>query len=78
MSVGPVVLLARPAHGEVVMRVPKRWALFFTGIAGIFGIRTPPDPEVVAQMSPAKGTEGQAPPGTGRDPRLQVELKREA
>jgi hypothetical protein len=40
----------------------------------MFGIRTPPEPDVIAQMSPAKGPEGQAPPGTGRDPRLEVEL----
>jgi hypothetical protein len=39
------------------MRVPRRLAIFMTGIAGLFGMRTPPEPDVVAQMAPARGPE---------------------
>jgi hypothetical protein len=31
------------------------------GLGGLFGIRQPPEPSVVAQMQPAKGPEGTGP-----------------
>jgi len=45
------------------MRVPKRLTVFMMGISGLFGMRTPPEPEVIAQMAPVKGPDGAAPPG---------------
>ncbi|MCC2671667.1 MAG: hypothetical protein K0Q72_4138 [Armatimonadetes bacterium] len=38
---------------RIAQRVPRGLAIFTMGFAGIFGIRTPPDPEVVAQTAPA-------------------------
>ena len=53
------------------MRVPRRLALFLVGIGGIFGMRTPPEPQVIAQMSPQKGPEGSGPEPEELDPRLE-------
>ena len=49
-------------------RIPRKLALFLTGFAGIFGIRTPPDPEVVAQMQPAR------PSSTRREEPVELEI----
>lgn len=45
------------------MSVKKRVGLALLGIAGLFGMRTPPEPEVIAQMAPAPRPGGAAPPG---------------
>ena len=45
-----------------MIHVPKRLALFMMGIGGLFGMRTPPDPEVTAQRQPAKPPTGRTPP----------------
>ena len=38
-----------------MIRVPRRLAMVIMSIGGLFGMRTPPDPPVVAQTSPAPG-----------------------
>jgi hypothetical protein len=46
------------------MEVPKwmrRYGMALMGIAALWGMRTPPEPEVIAQMQPAKGPEGSRP-----------------
>jgi len=58
----------------------RRVALFVAGIAGFWGMRTPPDPEVVPQMVPApeRGS-GPAPPVPregGEPPQAQVVIPR--
>ena len=40
-----------------------RGRILRAGLASLFGMRTPPEPEVIAQMSPATG-----PAGAGPDP----------
>jgi hypothetical protein len=54
----------------------RRLALALTGISALFGMRTPPEPEAIAQMSPVKGPEGSGPEGfgTGRSSRSQLRL----
>jgi hypothetical protein len=34
-----------------MIRVPKRLAMMLIGMGGIFGMRTPPEPTVTAQVS---------------------------
>lgn len=53
-------LFSRIAEG-----MPRRLGIALTGIASMWGIRTPPDPDVIAHMQPAKGPEG-SPGGGGR------------
>src|SRR3954468_20932052 len=53
-----------------MIRLPRSVALFLTGISGLFGMRTPPEPEVIAQVAPAKGPEGRGPKGFA-EPALQ-------
>jgi len=48
------------------MRLPRSLGLVLTGFAGIVGIRTPPDPAVVAQTQPARPPT--VPPPTGPPP----------
>ena len=50
---------------ERMLRMSDYARVFVTCIAGIFGTRTPPEPEVIPHMSPVKGPEGSAPPRTG-------------
>lgn len=44
----------------------RRWygklGLVLTGLAGIFGIRTPPDPQVIAQTRPQAPRSAPSPP----------------
>ncbi len=39
----------------------SRWRLAFLGIEGLFGHRSPPEPEVIPQMAPQKGPTGLVP-----------------
>ena len=48
-----------------MIRVPRRLGLFVTGLASLFGVRTPPEPDVVPMMSPQKGPTGAAPERDG-------------
>jgi hypothetical protein len=60
-----------------MIHIPRRIALFLTGISGLFGMRTPPEPEVIAQMSPAKGPEGRRPdPSEEKPGEVHVVLSR--
>jgi hypothetical protein len=43
-------------------RVPRGVAIAVMGFSGIFGIRTPPDPEVVAQTAPRPDAMGEGSP----------------
>lgn len=43
-------------------RIPRKLGLLLTSFAGIFGIRTPPEPDVIAQMEPARPRAAPAPP----------------
>jgi hypothetical protein len=56
------------------MRLRRALGILMLGIGGLFGIRTPPEPTVVAQMQPAKppGGNGRAqPPDEDREaPRI--------
>lgn len=62
---------------KITGRVPRKMALAVMSIAGLWGMRTPPEPEVVAQMAPSRGTEGAAPePGSGLDERVFVHRPR--
>jgi hypothetical protein len=54
-------LFSRIAEG-----MPRRLGVALTSIASMWGIRTPPDPDVIAHMQPAKGPEGS--PGAGARP----------
>lgn len=47
---------------RLAVAVPRKVTLAVMSIAGLWGMRTPPEPEVVAQMAPARGMEGEAPP----------------
>ena len=40
------------------MRVPRRIGMFMLGLSGLFGMRTPPEPEVIAQTAPRRGATG--------------------
>lgn len=44
------------------MKVPKRVGIVLMGIAGLFGMRTPPEPEVIARTAPAPRPEDTRPP----------------
>ena len=44
------------------MKVPKRLGIALMGIAGLFGMRTPPEPEVIARTAPAPRPEDTRPP----------------
>lgn len=50
---------------KIAEGMPRRLGIALTGIASMWGIRSPPDPEVIAHMQPAKGPEG-SPGGGGR------------
>jgi hypothetical protein len=54
-----------------MIRVPRRFGLILTGIAGIFGVRTPPEPEVIAEMQPAR-------PRAAPDPNVDWVMERSA
>lgn len=41
-----------------MIRVPRSLAILMMGIGGLFGMRTPPEPTVVAQTQPAPGRDG--------------------
>ena len=56
------------------MRLPRGLGLVLTGFAGIFGIRTPPDPEVVAQTQPARPPTAPPPPDPDGEPRPAYEV----
>lgn len=43
--------------------------IMMMSLGGLFGIRQPPEPTVVAQMQPARGTEGAGPLPPGGDDR---------
>jgi len=58
---------------KIAEGVPHQLGIALTGIAAMWGIRTPPDPEVVAHMQPARGPEG-SPGGPGRRPDLANQL----
>lgn len=51
-----------------MLKVSDYARVFMTCIAGVFGVRTPPEPEVIPHMSPVKGPEG-SDPGSGSDAR---------
>lgn len=59
-----------------MIRVPRRLGLLLIGIGGLFGMRTPPDPEAIARMAPPPDTGG-----AGRRPEANmgaiVELPRD-
>jgi hypothetical protein len=65
--------------GEVTMglftklsaRIPRGLALVTMGFAGIFGMRTPPDPEVIAQTAPSPHAAGTGSDDVGRDGTLR-------
>jgi hypothetical protein len=60
------------------MRIPRGLGLMMMGFAGLFGIRTPPDPETIAHMAPVKGSED--PHGRGgpeEDPPFEVATRGE-
>jgi hypothetical protein len=44
---------------KIAARVPRGVAIMTMGFAGIFGMRTPPDPEVVAQTAPSPHAAGE-------------------
>ncbi|MGV3722273.1 MAG: hypothetical protein ACO1SX_15305 [Actinomycetota bacterium] len=50
---------------KIAEGLPRRLGVALTGIASMWGIRTPPDPDVIAHMQPAKGPEGSS-GGEGR------------
>ena len=52
------------------MKVPKRLGIALMGIAGLFGMRTPPEPEVIARTAPAPRPEDTRPP---RSRRFEIE-----
>jgi len=43
---------------KIASRLPRGVAIVTMGFAGIFGMRTPPDPEVVAQTAPSPHSTG--------------------
>lgn len=47
---------------KIAERTPRKWAAAMMSISALFGMRTPPEPEVVAQMQPARGPHGGMPP----------------
>ena len=58
---------------RIAGRVPRSLAILTMGFAGIFGIRTPPDPEVVAQTAPRPDAADTGPPPSHR---LQIPPRR--
>lgn len=50
---------------KIAKRMPRGLAVAMMSLGGLFGMRTPPDPPVTAQTSPARGPEGVAPPVAG-------------
>jgi hypothetical protein len=59
------------------MRLPRRLGMMMTGLAGIFGIRTPPPPQVIAQTQPARPARGPAgdDPAEPDEPRFEPLLR---
>ena len=43
---------------KITARIPRGVAIMTMGLAGLFGMRTPPDPEVVAQAAPTPHAAG--------------------
>jgi hypothetical protein len=79
-------LIRLPVFGlraTLMIQVPKRFARLVLGISGLFGMRTPPEPETIAQTVPAPDHTGSAGPqdrdSSGWDvaPNVRVELPRE-
>jgi hypothetical protein len=56
---------------KISTRIPRGIAIMTMGFAGIFGMRTPPDPEVVAQTAPRPQAAGAAGDAFCRDERRQ-------
>jgi Mrp family chromosome partitioning ATPase len=54
------------ARSEIARRVPRKVALGLMGISALWGFPSPPEPEVVAQMQPAK-----SPGGSPGPPRIE-------
>ncbi len=42
---------------RIARRVPRGLAIMMAGFAGMFGMRTPPEPDVVPQRSPSRRRE---------------------
>ena len=42
---------------KIAQRLPRGLAVTMMSVGGLFGIRTPPDPPVTAQVTPAGGPE---------------------
>ena len=43
---------------KIAQRLPRGLAVTMMGVGGLFGIRTPPDPPVTVQVTPAGGRKG--------------------